>query len=101
MSLQNFKKLMEIREKFPELTFKNQGYQYIKPEVLEKHSEQIKEIEAILDGEFKGIVCFNNFFPSNDGEFSIRCQAKYDQSFTGVVYLKEKDFEDTEIVQIL
>ena len=49
MSLQNFEKLMEIRKKFPELTFDNNGYQYISIEIRERHSIQIKEIKQRIE----------------------------------------------------
>lgn len=95
-----FEKLTEIKNNFPSLTFDNNGYQYIKPEIREQHKEQIKEIEEILNSEFVGIVKFNNFKPRKDGSFSIRCQCKYDESFTGVVYLNKEDFKK-QTVQIL
>lgn len=95
-----YQQLSQIKNEYPALTFNNQGYQYLSREVKEKHTEQIKQIETILKNEFSGIVEFNNFKPRKDGAFDIRCQCKYDPSFTGVVYLKEADFT-AETVQIL
>lgn len=94
-----FARLMEIREQYPELTFNNEGYQYIKPEVREAHKEQIEEISTILKAQDPDIVKFNNFKPRKDGTFSIRCQGYYDRSssgFVGVMYLQKEHFTTPE-----
>lgn len=86
---------MEIRKQYPELTFNNDGYQYLKPAVREQHAEQIKEIAAIMKEQFPRFVEFNNFKPRKDGTYSIRCQTYWSESFIGVEYFTEENFLET------
>lgn len=89
-----FAKLMEIKDKYPELIFDNNGYEYLSPAVKEKHKEQIEEISALLKEQFPDFVRFDNFKPRKNGTFSIRCQSHYSVSFVGVEYLEEAHFQD-------
>ena len=82
-------KLIEFKKIFPELTFDNNGYEYLSPEIRDKYKKEIGEISEImksLDPDFLG---FNNFKPRRDGSFSIRYQCYYDRIsyFKGVHYL--------------
>ena len=97
-----FKKLMLIRENYPQLTFNNKGYEGLKTEIVLQHKLQIEEISEILKKEFVDFISFQNFKPSKDGGFYIRCQFMYDRTtyFKGVVYLTEKHFtrETNELI---
>lgn len=87
---------MQLRLEFPELTFDNQGYQYLKPDVQERHKEQIAEISTIMKEQFPRFVEFNNFKPRKDGSYSIRCQTRWSPFFVGVEYFTEEDFQEQE-----
>lgn len=91
-----FIRLMEIRKENPDLTFDNQGYEYLSPEVKEKHKEQIEEISSIMKKFFPYFRRFDNFKPRKDGTFSIRFQGDWSNSFTGVYYFGEIDFTEQE-----
>lgn len=97
---ENFNKLVEFQKKYPELTFQNKGYQYLKKEIQEKYKEQIDEISKILKETIPGFSKFNNFKMNKDGSFSIRCQYEYDYGnpnsihFIGVGYFNINDFKD-------
>lgn len=95
-----FEKLKALKENYPALTYDNRGYDELSNEIKESHKVQINEVFELLDSAIEGIVRFQNFKPRKDGTFSIRCQCKYDAMFTGVVYLKEEDF-DKEVIQII
>ena len=91
-----FIRLNELKTQFPQLTFDNKGYQYLSIEVREKHKEQIKEIEDILRKELnpiQGVLEFNNFKPIKNGDFSIRVQMYWDNSFKGVSYININDLK--------
>lgn len=90
----NYKRLQEIKENFPQLTYVARGYDGLSREIKEAHKEQINEVTEILQSEFSEFRSFQNFTPKKDGNFSLRCQFAYDESFTGVHYLTEKDFID-------
>ena len=89
-----YNRLKEIQENFPQLSFRNEGYEYLKPEVKQSHKAQIDEITEILKTCSDRFVRFDNFYPRRKGGFAIRCQWLYNEAFTGVVYLNEDDFED-------
>lgn len=91
-----FARLMQIGEQYPELIFDNHGYQYLKPEVIAQHKEQIEEISTIMKEQFPRFVSFNNFKPRKDGTYSIRCQTHWSVSFIGVEYFTEEYFQETE-----
>lgn len=96
MNATNFKRLAEIQAIAPELTFNNNGYEYISLEVREKYKNIIIEIENILKGEIDGFVNFNNFKPLKNGNIDIRCQYKWDERFTGVGYFEFIKKTETE-----
>lgn len=88
MTLQDYNRLGELKEAFPELTFNNDGYQYLGSAVKEKHAEQIKEITDIMKKQFPNFVRFDNFKPREDGGFAVRCQTQWSPAFTGVEYFE-------------
>ena len=90
----NYKRLKEIQEKFPQLTYVAKGYDGLSREIKETHKKQINEVTEILKSEFPDFRSFQNFTPRKDGNFDIRCQFAYDASFTGVHYLNETDFNN-------
>ena len=94
--MEAFNRLNELKKQFPELTFDNEGYQYLPVEIREKYKEQIKEIEDILRKKFNpihGVVNFNNFKPRKNGGFYIRVQMYWDNSFKGVSYININDLK--------
>lgn len=92
--MNNYEKLVLLQKQFPELTFQNNGFQYIHPKIREKYKEQIKEISEILKLEIEGFVEFNNFYLKKDGTFDIRCQYRWDRNFTGVGYFNIEWFKE-------
>ena len=82
-----YKKLTEYQKNFPQLTFDNDGYEYLPMEVRETHKVQITEIEEILKSVIDGFIEFNNFKPRRDGSFAVRYQCYWDETFKGVGYL--------------
>ena len=93
---ETYNKLMEIKDQFPELTFNNDGYEYISPSIREAHKEQIKQIEDLLRPVIPTLRRFDNFKPRKDGSFAIRCQYGWSESFTGVGYFEKADFEKAD-----
>lgn len=91
---QVFEKITEIKNNYPELTFNNEGYQYLSNEVKGKYNEQIEGVKNLIKSVFPYITEFNNFKPKHDGTFSIRCQGYYDEVtyFQGVYYFNESNF---------
>lgn len=87
-----YKKLMELKDQYPDLVLKNDGYQYLRMDIRESHKDIIKEIENLLIPLIPRFREFNNFKPRENGTFAIRCQYGWDQSFTGVGYFEESDF---------
>lgn len=85
-------KLTEIKSNFPQLTFQNEGYEYLSKEIKENHKKEITEIESILKKEINGFCEFNNFIENKDGSFSVRCQYYWDNSFKGVGYFNINEF---------
>lgn len=89
-----YQRLKEIKDQYPELTFQNEGYQYLPKEVRERHAEQIEEISSILRQTIVGFIEFNNFKTHEDGTVTVRVQfnweAEKDNSnvgyFAGVGY---------------
>lgn len=84
-----YKKLLEIQRKYPELTFQNDGYQYInKTKLSDVALKKFDIVTSILKEEIDGFVEFNNFYITLNGDICIRMQVKYSDSFTGDEYLK-------------
>jgi hypothetical protein len=90
----DYERLNQLREECPELTYDNNGYEYISTEVKEKYAEQIKEISEIILRHDPMFTKFNNFKPRKtnyeyNGEFAIRYQRYYGEiasGFQGVHY---------------
>ena len=88
-------KLIEFKDNFPELTFDNNGYEYLSPEIRDKYKNEITEISEIMKSIDSGFLEFNNFKPREDGSFSIRYQGIYDRQtyFKGVCYLNINEID--------
>ena len=91
-----YNRLKVLRLENPELEFQNKGYEYLNKEIRDKHSEQIEEISKILKITINGFTRFNNFKDKKEGGFDIRCQHKWDNSFTGVGYFDIEWFKNFE-----
>lgn len=90
----NYEKLKKLHKDFPNLTFQNEGYEYIKEDTLtEKDKKAIKEIESILKEDIDYFVKFNNFKIGRKGGVIIRVQCDYSPSFTGVRYFPLEYFK--------
>ncbi len=90
--MDNFDKLKDIRDNYPELTLDNKGYETLSLEVRQKHADVIKELHEILKEEIKGFSHFNNFKPSDDNKVIVRLQYDYNwdsdnPTFIGVDYV--------------
>ena len=83
----NYKRLVELKNDYPNLTFDNNGYEYLDPSVREAHKAQIEEIEGILKTIVPRFVRFENFKPRKNGSFAVRMQTRWSDSFTGVQYI--------------
>ena len=92
----SYDRLVELKNTYPELTFNNDGYEYLKPEVKEAHKAQIEEISDILKETVFGFVRFDNFKPRKSGSFAVRMQTHWDERFTGVQYNDIEDFKNEE-----
>ena len=94
--MKTYDRLNQLKEQNPELIFDNDGYQYLPLETREKHKEQIKEIELILKEFGYQSVRFKNFKPRKDGSYAVRFDAKWDNTFQGVIYVSLEDFKNEE-----
>jgi hypothetical protein len=94
MTNKYYYKLVLLQKRNPELTFNNNGYEYLSKEIIEKHKSQIEEISNILKITVKDFIKFNNFKLRKNGKFSVRCQCKYNVGFTGVIYFNIDDFRE-------
>ncbi len=94
--MNKLKTMSYYQANFPQLTFDNDGYQYLSKEVKESHKSQIVEIESILKRVIEGFVCFNNFKPLRKGGFEVRCQQHWegDTGFIGVNYISMTRIDD-------
>ena len=88
-----YDKIKGIYESNPELTFQNDGYQYLSKEVKDANKEAIAEIESLLDKAISGFSRFDNFNIYKDGTIRIRVQYRWSESFTGVGYFPLDDFK--------
>lgn len=83
------KRLVEIQRDYPELTFQNNGYEYLSQEVYDRHPEQVSEINRILKLLIPGFSEFNNFkIGEKSGKCYVRVQHYWDSSFKGVGYFE-------------
>lgn len=94
-----YEALTKISESNPDLIFNNDGYQNLKPEIVEANKDAIKSVEAILCQCVKGFVSFQNFKTRPDGSMVARYQVWYNDegSFTGVAYTDLRDFETIQV----
>ena len=97
--LSAYQELKRYQKDYPELTFNNIGYEYLKPAVREVHEQQIKEISEILKKEIPSFVEFLNFKPRKKGGFAVRLNHYYDglSGFIGVNYFDIEDFNNESI----
>jgi hypothetical protein len=80
--------LKSIQIKYPNLTFQNNGYEYInKSKFSEKDKKAFKIVSNILSKSIHRFRNFDNFRLSKNGEVRIRFQYGWDERFTGVGYL--------------
>jgi hypothetical protein len=84
-------RLLEIQKEYLELTFQNDGYEYINPVVLEAHAHVIKEIDQIMKVLDPSYVKFNNFKLNKNGGYSARYQCYWSSSFVGVSYMEMQE----------
>ncbi len=89
----DYDKIIEIKDKYPQLTFNNKGYECLSKDIQESHKEIIKELSDILKRNIEGFVKFNNFKPRKDGTYVVRVQYHWDKSFTGVGYFNIEAFK--------
>ena len=95
MSNHIYTALEELRANNPELTFNNDGYQNLNPDVVERNKEAIAEIESLLKTVIFRFVRFQNFKPRKDGTIAVRYQVHYDASFVGVGYKSMDELKET------
>ena len=93
--MNNYERLILIQKEYPELTFQNDGFEYLDTEIINKHKEQIEEISKILKDTIPGFVKFNNFKLNKKNEIEIRCQYHWDKMFVGVGYFNIEEFKET------
>jgi hypothetical protein len=98
-----YERLDKIRQDYPELTFDNNGYEYLSADVKERHENQIEEITDILSEAVPGFIKFNNFKPRKDGSFDVRMQVDWCYGtdsklgfFDGVDYVCLESFKGLE-----
>jgi len=91
-----YENLVEIYNKYPNLTLQNKGYEYIRKDNLNNEElTKLKEVETILKQVIKGFSSFSNFRTNNKTqELQIRFQYDYSADaeirtnpFIGVGYL--------------
>ena len=81
--------LLDIQKNHPELTFQNNGYEYInKSKLTEEDLKSFKEVEDLLRKSIHGFSKFFNFRLSHKGIVEIRFDYHWSESFTGVGYLE-------------
>jgi len=90
----NQEKLIAYQKDYPELTFDNQGYQYLPSKIQEERKKEIEEISKILKETVEGFTKFNNFKPRKNGSFDVRVQYDWDEKFNGVGYFPINDFNE-------
>ena len=94
-----YNRLLQLQQDNSELTFNNDGYQYLKEEIVKKNKLQIDEIENILKITIEDFVEFNNFKKNKKGNVMVRCQCYYDRKnshFIGVRYYDLDEFKNFE-----
>lgn len=95
--------LEEIAENYPELVFKNNGYEYLPKEVQTRLKDKIEKINNLLRPHIGGYSHFNNFTPNKEGKLRVRFQydwnygEKFTGGFIGVGYLLLSEVEHKEM----
>lgn len=97
MSNSIYDRLKSLYENNPELTFNNDGYQYLPTSVKEANKAAIDEIESLLKEAIQGFVRFDNFKIRKNGDVVVRVQYGWSEFFTGVGYFPLKEFDLLEI----
>lgn len=87
---ETYERLLQIQKEYPELTFQNQGYEYLNSDIFERNTDAIKEINGILKNCIKGFCEFNNFRLEANKDIMLRFQYMWDGGiyFKGVGYLR-------------
>lgn len=81
--------LLHVYESYPNLTYKNTGYDYLdKSKLSHRELSLFKYIEKLLSKHIVGFSKFEHFKTGKSGEICIRFQYKWSECFTGVGYLK-------------
>lgn len=93
MTNKYYYQLILFQRRYPELTFQNDGYEYLSLDIREKYKEQIEKISKILKITIPRFKKFNNFKLMKNGSFCVRCQYMWDERFTGVGYFPITDFK--------
>lgn len=87
ISKEQYDLIRKIQKKFPVLTFQNKGYEYIRTPFNNEEQEAFDKVSEILKNHIKGFSKFNNF--RKKGKIiELRFQYRWDESFTGVGYIK-------------
>ena len=90
LNKRDYNNLLEIQKKYPNLTFQNDGYQYLRGHVkLTKKDEQaIRVVELNLQKSVQGFSEFNNFrLGVKKKGIEVRLRYKWHYSFVGVGYV--------------
>ena len=93
--------LQEIADTYPNLTFQNDGYEYINKSLLTAEELQaIGEITSILKSKIKYFTNFFNFKKRKSGELVVRFDGYYDMDsmagFQGVYYINIKEVDEAK-----
>lgn len=88
ISNRDYELLKTIQEKYPKLTFQNNGYEYLdKREFSAEETSAFAEVESILRRSITGFSKFFNFCLSKEGRIRLRFNYRWDEYFTGVGYI--------------
>lgn len=101
LTTEDYNTLKNIVKNNPNLTFQNNGYEYIdKRKLTAEDIEALETITEILKRTVTGFQKFFNFKFNKAGEILLRFDYLWDESFTGVGYIKLSEllngFEDKE-----
>lgn len=81
-------RLLTIQRDVPNITFQNNGYEYIPSNKMGlKEMEAIEEVSDVLKGCIEGFRKFHNFKLRENGKLVVRIKYQWDSSFTGVGYV--------------
>jgi hypothetical protein len=85
--------LSAVMRSNPDLIFGNDGYQELDPDTITANQGAFDKVTALLTESVPDFVRFQNFKPRKDGTTAVRCQTRWDASFTGVTYIPLDDFK--------